>query len=93
MSFRSAQETRFFPAGAMYVPLARNECGIDSTEFAGLVKAPVYAEVIKNDKGDIIGYDTTSEIIDYTYHLRYEEIISLLLMYLKDMDARLSVLE
>ena len=78
---------------AQEVERARNECGIDSTEFAGLVKAPVYAEVIKNDKGDIIGYDTTSEIIDYTYHLRYEEIISLLLMYLKDMDARLSVLE
>ena len=78
---------------AQEVERARNECGIDSTEFAGLVKAPVYAEVIKNDKGDIIGYDTTSEIIDYTYHLRYEEIISLLLMYLNDIDARLSTLE
>jgi hypothetical protein len=50
-----------------------------------LVKAPVYAEKLKDENGNELDeYDTTSEIIDYTYHLRYEKFIPLLLLRIKD---------
>ena len=67
-----------------------NECGISDIEFAGLVKAPIYEGIIKDNKGNIIGYDEDSTIIDYTYHLRYEELIAPILLYLKYIDERIT---
>lgn len=62
------------------------ECRISSTEFAGLIKAPVYAEKLKDVNGNELNeYDTTSEIIDYTYHLRYEEFIPLIFLWLRSL--------
>lgn len=63
------------------------ECRISSTEFAGLIKAPVYAEKLKDVNGNELNeYDTTSEIIDYTYHLRYEEFIPLIFLWLRSLE-------
>lgn len=63
---------------AQEIENAMTECGISDMEFAGLVKAPVYSEAILNDDGEVIGYNAESDIVDYTYHLRYEEFIPLL---------------
>jgi hypothetical protein len=79
---------------AQRIEEAMLESGISSTEFAGLVKAPVYAEKLKDENGNELDeYDTTSEIIDYTYHLRYEEFIPLLLLRIKDNEERLHTIE
>lgn len=79
---------------AQEVEAAMIECGISSTEFAGLVKAPVYAEKLKDEEGNELDeYDTNSEIIDYTYHLRYEEFIPLLLLRINEQEERLNALE
>lgn len=79
---------------AQRIEEAMLECGIASTEFAGLVKAPVYAEKLKDENGNELDeYDTSSEIIDYTYHLRYEEFIPLLLIRINDQEERLSAIE
>ena len=48
-----------------------DELGIDTNDFAALIKAPVYA--VYNDEWEP---DTTSKIIDYDYSLRYEELMS-----------------
>lgn len=50
------------------------EIGIDSKEFAGFVKNPVYAKKLENGE-----YDTSSEIVDYEYFIRYEEFIGLII--------------
>lgn len=47
------------------------ELGIDSKDFGGFVKAPVYE--IMNEDGE---FDTSSPITGYIYMLRYEEFIS-----------------
>jgi archaellum component FlaC len=47
------------------------ELGIDSKDFGGFVKAPIYE--IVNEDGE---FDTSSPIIGYIYMLRYEEFIS-----------------
>lgn len=73
---------------AQQVEKAMAECGISDMEFAGLVKAPVYAEKLKDEEGNELNeYDITSEIIDYTYHLRYEEFIPLLFLWLGSIDS------
>lgn len=42
------------------------------------LKPPIYAEKLKDSEEDETNeYDTTSEIIGYSYHLRYEEFIPL----------------
>lgn len=68
---------------AQRIEEAMIECGISDMEFAGLVKAPVYADRLKDEDGnELPDYDTSSEIVDYTYHLRYEEFIPLLFLWL-----------
>lgn len=72
---------------AQRIEEAMNECGISDMEFAGLVKAPVYAKKLKDENGNELNeYDTTSEVIDYTYHLRYEEFIPLLFLWLRSLN-------
>jgi hypothetical protein len=72
---------------AQEVEAAMIECGISSTEFAGLVKAPVYSEHLKDENGNELNeYDTTSEVVDYTYHLRYEEFIPLIFLWMRSID-------
>jgi hypothetical protein len=58
--------------------------GITTQEFGGLVKEPIY--LVKNDDGE---YDTTSEIIDYKYFLRYEEFIPIIMKKLKNIEEKL----
>jgi hypothetical protein len=71
---------------AQRIEEAMVDCGISSMEFAGLIKAPVYAEKLKDVNGNELNeYDTTSEIIDYTYHLRYEEFIPLIFLWLRSL--------
>lgn len=48
---------------------AMEECDIDTTEFAGFIKSPIYKK---------------GEIIDYIYGLRYEEFIGILTFVLQD---------
>lgn len=70
---------------AQRVEEAMNECGISDQEFAGLVKAPVYAKKLPDGE-----YDSTSEIIDYSYHLRYDEFIPLIFLWLRHIENRVS---
>lgn len=73
---------------AQQVENAMIECGISDMEFAGLVKAPVYAEKLKDKDGnELDGYDTTSDIVGYTYHLRYEEFIPLYGLWLQSLEV------
>jgi len=72
---------------AQRIEEAMTKCGITDMEFAGLIKAPVYADKIKDEFGNDIGeYDTTSEIIDYSYNLRYEEFIPLIFLWLSKLE-------
>jgi len=72
---------------AQRIEEAMIECNISSMEFAGLIKAPVYARNILTEDGKDTGeYDTTSEIIDYTYHLRYDEFIPLIFLWLRNLS-------
>jgi hypothetical protein len=57
---------------AQQVEAAMIECGISDMEFAGLIKAPIYAEKLENGE-----YDTASEIVGYDRSLRYDEFIPL----------------
>jgi iron-sulfur cluster repair protein YtfE (RIC family) len=59
---------------------AMQEVGIDSKELAALVIDPVYAEKLKDQDGNEIDeYDTSSEVIDNNYFIRYEEFIPLII--------------
>jgi hypothetical protein len=59
---------------------AMKTAGITSQEFAGLVKDPVYSKKLLDPEGnETPDYDTTSEIVDYNYFLRYNEFIPLLI--------------
>lgn len=74
---------------AQRIEEAMKECGISDMEFAGLVKAPVYAKMLKDEHGnDTDEYDETSEIVDYSYHLRYEEFIPLLFLWTRDLENK-----
>lgn len=65
---------------AQRVEEAMKECGISDMEFAGLIKTPIYAKKLIDDDGNELDeFDTTSDIIDYSYSLRYDEFIPLLL--------------
>lgn len=63
---------------AQYVEEAMKLCEISDVEFAGLVKAPIHEKICKDGE-----YDVSSPIIDYSYHLRYDEFIPLLFLLLK----------
>ncbi|MDF2906844.1 MAG: hypothetical protein K0R34_2165 [Herbinix sp.] len=68
---------------AQRIEEAMAECGISDMEFAGLIKAPVYSEKLKDEDGNEIDeYDISSEIIDYSYNLRYDEFIPLIFLWL-----------
>jgi len=61
------------------------ECGISDMEFAGFIKSPVYEKKLLDEYGnETQDYDTSSEIIDYNYGLRYEEFIPLLFALLDE---------
>lgn len=72
---------------AQRIEEAMKVCGISSVEFAGFIKEPVYAKKLKDQNGnELPEYDTTSEIIDYTYHLRYDEFIPLIFLWLRHLN-------
>ena len=74
---------------AQRIEEAMTECEISDMEFAGLIKAPVYAKKLKDKDGkEINEYDTSSEIIDYDYSLRYDEFIPLIFAWLRDIETR-----
>jgi hypothetical protein len=54
------------------VELALLENNLTSQDFAGFIKSPVYDKVLPNGE-----YDTTSNLIDYDYSLRYDEFVAL----------------
>ena len=69
------------------VEKALDEVGLNSLDFAGFIKSPVYKE---DKKGrEIEG----SEIVDYRYGLRYEEFIALNTHMIQKLMARVSELE
>lgn len=64
---------------AQDVEAIMTECELTDMEFAGLIKSPVYAKkILDKDGNETPDYDTTSEIIDYNYGLRYDEFVPLL---------------
>ena len=74
---------------AQRIEEAMQECGISDMEFAGLIKAPVYAQKVKDKDGNEINeYDTTSEIVDYDYSLRYDEFIPLIFAWLSELENK-----
>ncbi len=74
---------------AQRIEKAMELCGISSMEFAGLIKAPVYAKKILDDEGNETNeYDTESEIIDYDYNIRYDEFIPLIFLWLRSLENR-----
>lgn len=70
---------------AQKIEAAMNECNITDMEFAGLIKAPVHEVKLENGE-----YDTTSPIIDHTYHLRYDEFVPLLFLWFQDIENKLT---
>jgi hypothetical protein len=64
------------------------EIGIDSKDFGGFVKAPVYE--IMNEDGE---FDTSSPITGYIYMLRYEEFISPAFQVIKKQQEQLKAQE
>jgi len=75
---------------AQEIEKTMEECDISGIEFAGLIKTPVYENNLFDKNGNVVGYDTNSKVIDYTYHLRYDEFIAPILLYLQEIDARLT---
>lgn len=64
------------------------ELGIDSKDFGGFVKAPIYE--IMTDDGE---FDITSPITGYIYMLRYEEFISPAIQVIKKQQEQLKAQE
>lgn len=61
---------------------------MDSRGFAGFIKSPVYAGELKSGEPD-----TSSEVVDHNYALRYEEFIALNTHMIQKLMARVSKLE
>ena len=78
------------PEETQEIEKTMEECDISGIEFAGLIKTPVYENNLFDKNGNVVGYDTNSKVIDYTYHLRYDEFIAPILLYLQEIDARLT---
>jgi hypothetical protein len=79
---------------AQEVEAAMTACVITDMEFAGLIKSPIYSKKLTDQDGvEIDEYDTSSEIIGYSYGLRYDEFIPLLLARIIELDQRLKVIE
>ena len=78
---------------AQRIEEAMNECGISDMEFAGLIKNPIYAEMLKDEDGNELDeFDMNSKVVDYSYSLRYDEFIPLLLLKIKDLENKVSIL-
>lgn len=73
---------------AQDVEKAMEEIGMDSKDFAGFVKSPVYAKELESGE-----FDTTSEIIDHNYALRYSEFTALNTHMIQKLMARVTELE
>lgn len=65
-----------------------NSLGLDSKDFAGFIKSPVYEKELKNGEDDI-----TSPIVDYNYSLRYDEFVALNTHMIQKLMARVNELE
>jgi hypothetical protein len=66
---------------------AMAECGISDMEFAGLIKAPIYEKMLMDEnENELNDYDTTSDIVDYSYNLRYDEFIPLLFLWVASLE-------
>jgi hypothetical protein len=64
------------------------ELGLDSKDFAGFIKSPIYSTM--NENGE---FDTTSEINGYVYSLRYEEFISPTISVVQELKRELDNLK
>ena len=64
------------------------EIGLDSGEFAGFIKSPVYEREKENGEPD-----TESAVTDYRYSLRYGEFIALNTYMIQKLIERISILE
>jgi phage minor structural protein len=62
--------------------------GLTSKDFAALVKDPVYKDIKEDGE-----FDTSSEIIDHQYYLRYEEFIPLLIEKSHRIDNEIALLK
>ena len=69
------------------VEKALEETGLDSLDFAGFIKSPVYEE---DEKGKEI---EGGEIVDYRYGLRYEEFVALNTHMIQKLMTRVTELE
>lgn len=65
-----------------------NDKGLDSKDFAGFIKSPVYAAELENGEAD-----TNSDIVDYRYGLRYGEFVALNTHMIQKLMARVEELE
>ena len=70
------------------VEKAMEDINMDSKGFAGFIKSPVYEVTLGSGEPD-----TTSEIIDHRYSLRYEEFIALNTHMIQKLMARVTELE
>ncbi|WP_033166559.1 tail fiber domain-containing protein [Clostridium sp. KNHs205] len=70
------------------VETALFELGIDTKDFGGFVKHPVYEKI--NEFGE---YDVNSPITGYLYMLRSEEFISPAISVIQQLDQRINDLE
>lgn len=71
---------------AQQIEQAMIDNGITDMEFAGLIKAPIYAMRRQDEEGNEMDeYDTSSEIIGYDYGLRYDEFIPLLFAMINEL--------
>lgn len=73
---------------AQEVEQSIQEVGLTDKECAILVKDPVYEKM--NEDGS---YDETSEVIDYNYSIRYNELIPLLIGKIKELESKINKLE
>lgn len=73
---------------AQEVEQAMTEVELTDKECALLVKDPVYSKI--NEDGS---YDETSEIVDYDYSIRYNELIPMLINEIKDLKQKVKNLE
>lgn len=67
---------------------AMEEIGLDSGEFAGFIKSPVYEREKENGEPD-----TESAVTDYRYSLRYGEFIALNTYMIQKLMNRVAALE
>ncbi|NTW90558.1 MAG: tail fiber domain-containing protein [Erysipelotrichaceae bacterium] len=67
---------------------AMKQLGMKESDFGGFVKTPIYS--IQFEDGE---YDTSSEIIDYMYSLRYESFIPILTKVIQEQNLEITKLK